>query len=444
LNVNDELELRISHEETGTVIFTFEECMFYLIKQGSSASGGSGDGANTSLSNLTSTLINTALIPDSNSDTNLGSSLFQWNTLWVDTLDNNSTVVINSPNFAMNSAQITLGDAVTDNISFLGQVANNIVMEEITEPANSPANTGRFYAKVSGGVSEPFWKDEAGTETSMIGGGGANTSLTNLAGIVRPNLDMLANQTTGGNLGSATPGDEWFNLFSRRVTFSAATGLGAGDYTFGRVNTPSRVQYNVPTGAVHRWTINNTNELELDNVALTLNGVNLVMDNNNITDLNQLQITGSSGDTIPGFLSGSTGFFDITSNENSSHVRIFARDAGGNLDELIDANGAAGLVAFLQGGLGLGIDTNQPTITRIGNDLNQGVSSGSEFNFDVAASTVLNLTSTDINIPTNKFLDITDNVSSANSGASSLPSNPVGFAKVKIGGIERRIPFYAV
>jgi len=111
---------------------------------------------------------NNGIIPINNSSANLGASGLQWNTLWIDTLDNATTVVINSPNFAINSSRITLGDNSTDDITFLGQVDSNIVIEEIAEPGNAPANTGRFYAKESSGVSVPFWKDEVGTETSMV------------------------------------------------------------------------------------------------------------------------------------------------------------------------------------------------------------------------------------------------------------------------------------
>jgi len=73
---------------------------------------------------------------------------------------------------SITSPLILLGDQASDNISFVGQVNTNIVMEEITEPGNALANTGRFYAKLSSGVSVPFWKDENGLETSMIGGAG--------------------------------------------------------------------------------------------------------------------------------------------------------------------------------------------------------------------------------------------------------------------------------
>ncbi len=227
-------------------------------------------GANTSLSNLTTTSINQNLLPDGNSTRNLGASGLQWNTLWIDTLENATTVVIaspnfsinssqitlgdavtdtitflgrigsnaiipiadattdlgtsalayqtlyvdsisnastiaiTSPNFAINSAQITLGDAITDDISFLGQVDTNIVIEEISIPAAAPANTGRFYAKDDGGVSNPFWIDEAGTETSMLGGASLLSSNNTWTGINTFTGTTFNVNTTAINLGDAT------------------------------------------------------------------------------------------------------------------------------------------------------------------------------------------------------------------------------------------------
>ena len=92
----------------------------------SSGNGGGTGFANTELSNLTTTAINTNLIPDTNSLHNLGESGKQWNTLWVDTLTNATSVVIASPNFAINSSQITLGDSTGDDIFFLGRVDSDI------------------------------------------------------------------------------------------------------------------------------------------------------------------------------------------------------------------------------------------------------------------------------------------------------------------------------
>ena len=254
-------------------------------------------------------------------------------------------------------------------------------------------------------------------------------------------MDLIPNQATGGNLGSSTSGKEWYNLFSRRVTFPASTSLGASDYTFGRVSTD--VKYNVPTGSTHIFTVNGSTQLTITSAELNLSGVNLDMENNSITDTNQLQITGTSGDTIRGFLSGSTGNFDITANENSSKVRVYSRNSGGTLVKLVEADGDSGVVEFGNGGVGIGT-TNRSTFTQSGSTftISNGATSA-DIEISLGATKKLGITSTDIDIPTGVFLDITDNISSATGGGASLPSNPVGFAKVKIGGIERRIPFYS-
>jgi len=50
-----------------------------------------------------------------------------------------------------------------------------INIAEITIPSNPAANSGRFYAKDVGGThAEPFWLDELGTETNLLGGGGGD------------------------------------------------------------------------------------------------------------------------------------------------------------------------------------------------------------------------------------------------------------------------------
>jgi len=256
---------------------------------------------------------NNGIIPINNSASNLGASGNQWNTLWIDTLDNASTVVINSPNFTINSSQITLGDQITDevtflgrigsnaiipitdsttdlgtnvlrwdniysinviantitssvslsstgntflgddatdNISFGGQVNTNIVIEEISEPSNAPTDTGRFYAKESGGVSVPFWKDEAGTETSMIGAAsGANTALSNLASVAI-NTSLLPNANGTIDLGSAS--FSWENVYSEE--YRIEDGGAVGDKT-SIVTQSSGVVYNTTSDDDHQFYI---------------------------------------------------------------------------------------------------------------------------------------------------------------------------------------------
>lgn len=338
--------------------------------------------------------------------------------------------------------QLNIHDVISDIL----QANTQFIM---SDSSLDPGFNGEFRRN---GIDVKVFSGGAVRNLSDIGsGGGANQQLDNLSGTVRPNQDLLADQSTGGNLGSPTPGDEWFNLFSRRVTFSAATSIGTDDYSFGRVNTPSRVQYNVPTGAVHRWTINGTNEMELTNVELILNDVNLDMENNSITDANQIQITGSSGDTIHGFLSGTAELFDIVANENNSHVRIFGRNNGGSLLELIDADATSGLVNLLQGGLSFGSVSNTPTIARIGNDLGINVASTAELNLQVGVSTKINIRNNAVEffieliMDGSNQIDFAQGVNSATIGsANALPGVPAGYIVCKVGTIDARIPFWNV
>lgn len=123
-------------------------------------------------------VIGSSLIPNLDLSYDLGSASQEWNNLFVGTINAFTETTISSPILSIDSPLTNLGDSSSDNISFLGQVNTNIVMEEISEPGSASANTGRFYAKESGGVSVPFWKDEAGTETSMIAAGGSQTPWT--------------------------------------------------------------------------------------------------------------------------------------------------------------------------------------------------------------------------------------------------------------------------
>lgn len=331
---------------------------------------------------------------------------------------------------------------------------------------NSTTDTFRFYQ--DGSYEE-------------LGGGafdGANKTLSNLDFGVSVNRNLIPDQTFGGNLGASTAGNEWFNLFVRRVTFPVGTSIGAGDYSFGRVGTD--VVYNAPSGSRHVFTIDGNQEVILTNVELILNSVNLDMENNNITDVNEIQFTGSSGDTLRGFIESSASeFFDIVSNENNSHVRIFARNNGGTLLEMIDVDAQSGFVNLLQGGISLGLLTNSPTITRIGNDLVFNVSdTASDLIFQSAASEVarfdggldlwaferdvvmnanvtLGIDSldsismvgtviTDINFNTGSTINFDEVTPNAVNGiADNIPPKPLTYIKVKFGGVDGVIPVFA-
>jgi hypothetical protein len=367
------------------------------------------------------TVVSQSLYPVSSGSDTLGASGVEWFTGHILTLTSTTGNITNIVSGGAGNGMTSIG-----HLDFIDNLATpSASLSLYTDGTDILANTGGSVKNLS----------------DIGSGTGANQQLSNLSGTVSVNLDLIPNQATGGNLGSSTSGEEWYNLFSRRVTFPASTSLGASDYTFGRVSTD--VKYNVPTGSTHIFTVNGSTQLTITSAELNLSGVTLDMENNSITDADQIQITGTSGDTVRGFLSGSTGIFNITANENSSKVRVYSRNSGATLVKMIEADGGSGFVEFGNGGVGIGT-TNRSTFTQSGSTftINNGAASA-DIDISLGATKKLGITSTDIDIPTGVFLDITDNISSATAGAASLPSNPVGFAKVKIGGIERRIPFYS-
>ena len=280
------------------------------------------------------------------------------------------------------------------------------------------------------------------------GGAGANTALSNLIA-TSINQDLLPNSAGVFNLGSAAL--RWGNCFFGRIVFPTNTSPIAGDVNI--VRNGDDMQSNVPTGSTFNWTFQSgSTQMELSSVELRLPGVNLDMENNSITDVNQLQITGSSGDTVRGFLSGAAGVFDITANENSGLIRLFARTSGGTLNQLLTIDGNAqsttvgfGVAALLQ----FGLTGNVPSIARVTNDLQ--INTNNALELQIAASPVMTITSTDINIF--QDLDMDNNVTvdwastqstvGAAGSAAIVPNRPTSYIIIKVNGTEFVIPAFA-
>lgn len=79
--------------------------------------------------------------------------------------------------------QIVSVNASADGLSFIdrddlrtGQftVTSFIDFDEVATPANPAANVGRLYVKDSSGTTTLFFRDNAGTETDLLAGGGAS------------------------------------------------------------------------------------------------------------------------------------------------------------------------------------------------------------------------------------------------------------------------------
>lgn len=348
-------------------------------------------GATRELDNLSTVAINTNLLSDTDNTDNLGSAAKEWKDLYIDGVAHIDTVDVDE------LLQIT--DTSTDPV------------------ANGDIRRNGTNVKVFSGGSVRNMSDIAV---------GANQQLSNLSGTVSVNLDLIPDQATGGNLGSSSSTEEWFNVFTRRVTFPVSTTLGASDYSFGKVSTPLRVEYNVPTGAVHRFTINGTRELELTNTELICAGVNIDMENNNITDTHQLQLTGSSGDTVLGLFTSGGSTLDISAENTDGKIRFFVDDSLDASTQImqLESNGtASNVITFNKDGSAFAIldevgainfavaSGSKPFILGVTNGFTMGIQSGGVFDVDVDGVTKMTIKGADIEFFDNvKFgsLDLLD------------------------------------
>lgn len=388
------------------------------------------------------------VLPISTSDTNLGASANQWNTLWIDILQNNTTVAVQSPNFAINSSQITFGDAITDDISFLGQVDTNIVIEEISLPASAPANTGRFYARDVGAVSVPFWIDEAGTESSMIAGGillSANNTWTGIQTFTGTTFNV---NTTAINLGDAIT--DSINFLGRvgslgLIPLAGSTDLGASGNEWASLyvdTIPSTVTFTGATVNVNSATINlgdavtdtinflgqvgNLGIIPINDDAADLGGVgeewkDLYIDGTAFIDTADIGIISSSvtftGSTV-NFNSATINLGDATTDDINFLGRIDT-DFVPSTDNASDLGSAAleWKDLFIDGIADIDRLENNGAAIAVGDDLDFDF--GDTVDFNAGQSTV-----------------------GSAGGASAPPATPTGYIIIKKAGVEVVVPFY--
>jgi hypothetical protein len=123
-----------------------------LSQGGVGGSGAGGGSADASLDNLSGVAINESLISDTDSTDSLGSTGIRWANLWVDDV------------------------TITNNID----IGNYAQMSEISLPSNPAADFGRIYLRDVAGTTTLFFLDSAGTETSLLAGGGGGDPDQNL------------------------------------------------------------------------------------------------------------------------------------------------------------------------------------------------------------------------------------------------------------------------
>ena len=307
-------------------------------------------------------------------------------------------------------ANITL----TESFSLNNSAADPTVAGEFRQ------NAGDVKVYTGGGV----------VNLSDVGSGGMNQQMTNMSGSIAANLDIKPDQATGGNLGGTGSGEEWFNLFTRRVTFPVATTLGASDYSLGRVGTTA--QYNIPTGATHRFTINGTEEMELSNTLLTLTGVGLDLENNSIFDVNQIQLTGSSGDTIFGFIGADANGMSIQTQQNGDTLKLDVHD-GTSVTTAIEIDGSSGGTIDVNGFnmANCGILTfdeatgTEPQIASVSNDLTLNVGTSDEIQLEMATTDEYVFDSSQADWKNNQLVNVSqiDLTTAAGASVGSLVMN---------------------
>jgi len=171
--------------------------------------------------------------------------------------------------------------------------ANYLQIKEMTAPGNPPTDSGRLYVADVSGTSTLFFKDSAGTETNLISGGGATSSLNNLASVAI-NTSLVSDTDNTDDLGTSSI--RWRHLYldgnirfgtqgTSQPTESTIWADGDGD-----------IVYNAPTSRRHFFTINGTTVGSWDATDLELE-VPLELNSNDLQyagTANRLAVTGNT------------------------------------------------------------------------------------------------------------------------------------------------------
>ena len=150
-------------------------------------------------------------------------------------------------------------------------------MGERADPT-AGVNEGMFYVKDVGGISRPFFIGDGLAAVDLsTGGGGANTSLSNLSAVtvnsdlnLNSGVDVIPLLAGGSNLGTATFPFEKISIKDIEIE----TG---GTFTTSKNNIVSDVtglKYNTPTGDIHTFFIDGITSVTIreDEIRFSLSG----------------------------------------------------------------------------------------------------------------------------------------------------------------------------
>jgi len=188
---------------------------------GPPSGGGGGSGANTALSNLSAVSINADLIPIANVTQNLGASAKAWNQLLVAEIrDSANTVsILNDSRVLKNAASDTKIDWAGNALSLAS--ANNAHI------SLNPNGTGKIaFNDASAGTTGHVWTsvDNFGRGGWAAAASGANTALSNLAGVTSISSDLIGN--TGADWLIQTKDDA--AAVTKNLTIISGSAVGSG------------------------------------------------------------------------------------------------------------------------------------------------------------------------------------------------------------------------
>lgn len=161
---------------------------------------------------------------------------------------------------------------------------------------------------------------------------------------------------------------------------------------------------------------------------------NLDMENNSIVDIDQLVITGSTGDTNHGQLVYASGNFDISALASGDIIRFFTHDgvSGSTQIMTLDASSGTEVVRIHDATLDQCAAINftftsaTPSIFSLADSLVYNVGSGESHNFTVAGTTEVGITATAVEMNGNNLNNVGDiktNSSTSDIGTEATPFN---------------------
>tara|TARA_R110000796_G_scaffold157178_1_gene273894 strand:+ start:4767 stop:6083 length:1317 start_codon:yes stop_codon:yes gene_type:complete len=131
---------------------------------------------------------------------------------------------------------------------------------------------------------------------------------------------------------------------------------------------------------------------------------NLEMMNYNIIDVDQVQLTGNSGDLIHGYLSASAGVLNIISSATGGDIDFYVKNSSGTQNKVINIDGASGFTTLENTSLQLKSSSNYFQMAIAGTNALLNSPSGG-YDFQVGATTKLALTGTELTVTDNMIIN---------------------------------------